>query len=569
MALTSRFNRRTLGLWLAGAAGILLLLLAHGLPPSRLQVFLGVWPTLLFSSLFFLLCLHIAPLPLLVTGRWMERLLAWQRRIPTVVFLTVLSLFTLLLCGWLSGALFHHVPHVNDSLNQYIHAKFVASGHVSLPSHPLKEFFDSGWMINDGRWYSPYSPAHVVMLAAGHLAGLPWLVNPIVGALTVVAVYFLAEELYGRVTARLAAWLTVCCPLIIFMSSEFMNHATALLFTTLFMLYFLRTLRTKHWRDALLAGLSLGMIALTRPFTALALCAPYALLALWHLYKKFRAHFTPFVFMALGLFACALFQMWWNWQTTGDPLVFAYYHMWGTEGLPGLGKNPWGAAGSPHTVAEGISILGLRFVTMNEMLFEWRLPSLTFILLLFIGGGVRRQDGILLATYLSLVCIHALFQGKSDVFGPRYHYESVGALVILTAAAIVRLPEMLRAVFGNRHAENLIYGMCGVILFVLFAASNIPFRYALYSRDYPEASYGYYQSIVQNVRPPALVFAPGDRSFLSLAFTFPPQNDAPVIFAIDRGKENARLIAYYPCRNAYVRKEDGIVLVHMPPASCR
>lgn len=550
-------------------AAVVLLALCQWLPGSRLNVFLSVWPPLLLGALGVLFLFHSAPLPLLVAGRWLERTICWQRRIPTRLFLPFCFCSMAAMCAALSGLLFDHVPHVNDSINQYIHAKFVAGGHVSIPSHPLKEFFGSGWMINDGRWYSPYSPGHVLMLALGHLAGLPWLVNPVLGALTVVAVYFLAEELYGAAVGRLSAALILLCPLIVFMSSTFMNHVTALLCTTLFMLFFLRALRTRHWCDAALSGLSLGILALTRPYTAFAIGLPYALIALWHLYKNFRAHLKPFAVMALVIFSCALFQLWWNVETTGDPFMLAYSKLYGSAAaMPGLGNNPYGA-GAGHSLAAGLTTLGDRFVMMNEMLFEWPLPSLMLVALPFICGAARRQDFLLLATYASLALTYAFFIGRSDVFGPRYHYEASAALVILTAAAIVRLPVMLRLTLKLRRRREAIYGVCICLLLALYVLSNVPFRYALYSRDYPEVSYGYYLSIVQNVREPALVFAPGNRSFLSLAFTLPPKETTPVIFAADLGEKNAQLIAYYPCRYAYIRQDEGLLQIHAPAANCR
>ena len=60
-----------------------------------------------------------------------------------------------------------------------------------MPSPPFREFFDYAHMINDGRWYCQYPPGHSLLLVPGVWLGVPWLVNPILGGLSVYGVFLL------------------------------------------------------------------------------------------------------------------------------------------------------------------------------------------------------------------------------------------------------------------------------------------------------------------------------------------------------------------------------------------
>jgi hypothetical protein len=61
----------------------------------------------------------------------------------------------------------------------------------------------------------------------------------------------------------------------------------------------------------------------------------------------------------------------------------------------------------------------------------------------------------------------------------------------------------------------------------------------------------YYKYIMRNVTSPALVFIPLYK-YKYVSFNNPPEDTDPVIFIVDRGNENQKLMALYPNRNIYV-----------------
>ena len=180
------------------------------------------------------------------TGLWMHCISQW----PPAVFVSLCCLVFLVLAGTLSQLIFGGLPHITDTQTQYMQAKLFAQGKLYEESHPLSKFFDFPFAVNNGKFYSQYFPGHPLLLALGMLAGAPWLVNPILGALTVAATYLLANEIAGRRAGYIAAILVMISPFIVFMSSEYMNHATTLLFLTLFLFGYIRLLKTGMYRYA-------------------------------------------------------------------------------------------------------------------------------------------------------------------------------------------------------------------------------------------------------------------------------------------------------------------------------
>ena len=109
------------------------------------------------------------------------------------------------LTNYISWRVFEHVPHIQDNVDQLFHAKIFASGNLKVSSPLLREFFEQQHMINNGSWYSQYPPGHTFLLMLGVFLGVPWVVNPLMGAGTVVMFYFNGRKMFGETVGRLAA----------------------------------------------------------------------------------------------------------------------------------------------------------------------------------------------------------------------------------------------------------------------------------------------------------------------------------------------------------------------------
>jgi len=257
-------------------------------------------------------------------------------------FLAAIFLAEFLFTNLISYLAFDHLPHIQDSVAQVFHGTIFAGGGLTAPSPPLRDFFYYDNMINNGRWYSQYPPGHSFLMMVGVLVGAPWIINPLLGSAIIVLLYFLGRELYSDAIGRLAAVLGLFSPFILFMSSEFMNHVTALFLFTLFVLFYARTVRLKSAVSAIVAGASLGWIVNIRPLTAVSLALPFTVYACWLLWKQCKFYRKPFLAMSLAAAVFVGILLAFNYLTNGNPFLFGYQVLHGDKHLPGFGHAAWG-----------------------------------------------------------------------------------------------------------------------------------------------------------------------------------------------------------------------------------
>lgn len=107
-------------------------------------------------------------------------------------------------------------------------------------------------------WIFPYWQSIAVHFLGHNFVGFRF-VSAITGVLTVLAVYFLARELFGRKTALLSALLLATFPPHVHFSRVAMTLIADPLFGTLSLMFILRALRNNKPIEWAAAGISLGM----------------------------------------------------------------------------------------------------------------------------------------------------------------------------------------------------------------------------------------------------------------------------------------------------------------------
>ena len=88
-------------------------------------------------------------------------------------FIAIIFIIPFILTNVCSYFIFSHVPHVQDNIDQLFHAKIFLKGHLTVPSHQYREFFDFTHNINNGKWYSEYPPGHTFILMIGLIFHVP------------------------------------------------------------------------------------------------------------------------------------------------------------------------------------------------------------------------------------------------------------------------------------------------------------------------------------------------------------------------------------------------------------
>ena len=506
---------------------------------------------------------------------------AWRfmmRGLNPTFFLLLSSGVVLALTNLISWLVFQHIPHVQDSVGQVFQGRIFASGRITLPVR-FDDFF-SGYpqIINDGsRMYSQYPFGHSLLLALGTLIHAEWLINPLLGSAEIVVLYLLGRELYDERTGRIAALLGLASPFLLFMSAEYMNHASGLLFLSLFLLFFFRTIRPlrdsqarSSLADPLLSGLSLAMALNIRPLSALAVSLPVAGYSIYLLVKSrwrtlpaFAALLVP---VLLGLGAYGLY----NYLTTGSPLLSGYEAYGRLQyGHPGWGLG-FGARGfedmGVFTPLRGLVQTGSNLNSLNlSLFFQSPVPGLFLVLLLFLTFTRNPADWVLLAAFVSLPILYFFYWYQDLCFGPRFLYEGVAPILLLSARGFVEFPRFAGraagadAETGTRDAVAIAVGL----MLVATAAIGFPRSLKFYGNRYWGLDDRLYAKVTDRSIGNAIIFVgniPSDPSdyygagFLHNALNF----EGPVIYVRHQGVADYTIMRQFPGRAYYYADLDTL-----------
>ncbi|HEX9614493.1 MAG TPA: hypothetical protein VGA55_03275, partial [Bacteroidota bacterium] len=239
-----------------------------------------------------------------------------------------------------------------------------------------------------------------------------------------------------------------------------------------------------------------------------------------------------------------------NYATNGNPLLFGYEKLWGPLTGIGFGKGPWGP---PHTPLNGLQQTISNLNGINKYLFEWPVPSLLFIVLLFFSGTSKRWDFLLIATIASPAAFYFFYWFQDWCFGPRFLYEAVGAAVILTARGIERLPVLWREVLGFTVPHLTVRIRTVAFLIVLFAlgfATNIPPHIEYYGNNYWAVSAEILDQVKTRNIDRAVIFV---RSNYGKGFVGnDPFMRNSVIYVRDLQDQNRKVMELYPDHEYYL-----------------
>ena len=467
---------------------------------------------------------------------------------------------------------FDHMPHVTDSVVQVFQGQIFALGRLVAPTPPLKDFFDFNplMILQNDKWYSVYPPGHSLLMMLGAFIHAPWLMNPLLGTLTVVLIYFLGAEIYDERTGRLAALLGALSPLLFIMSSGFMNHGSALFHTTLFLLFFAKTVNSRRWYAPILAGTGLGMLINVRPYTALAVAIPVCIYALGAWGNDFRRHLLRLSVLTLVTLCFIGILFSYNYLTNGSPTLFGYVVQFGKAHNPGFGSGPDGKPA--HTPQRGlmISLKDLNFLNMR--LLGWPIPSLLFVALLFLSGSQNRWDYLLIGLLLFLSLAHFFYwYDVGNSLSPRFLYESCSALIVLTARGILCLPDFARQVLSIQATRSQIkltstFVLLLCLIFMLFCRLPAVVHYY--------ASYDFYP----HIRPDILKAAESQKVNRAVIFIDPyfyrsvfpanaPLLDGDVVYARDldqKPRQMAKWVELYPDREFFRLENSRLVAMETP-----
>jgi len=483
----------------------------------------------------------------------------WDRSLPWLVAAGVVVVAALVSWFVMEG-----VPHIDDSISYLFQAKYLSTGQLYLPAPPDSASFHVAETIVDGpRWFGYGFPGWPAVLALGALVGHPWLVNPLIAGITVLVAHRMISLLYDRSTANLSACLLGVSPWFIFTSSSFMGHAVALAFglVALVAVELERRRLTARW--ALVAGVSIGALFLTRPIEAMLVGSVGLLWMVGLSGSRVRARSLIVYAAAAAGVAATVFV--YNAALTGSA-SYAPHMMWTDRtwgpGVDRLGFGPH--IGIPawtnidplpgHGVADVVLNANKNLFMANVDLFGWACGSLLLAVLALPLLKPRRADWLMILLVTVVVVGHSAywFSGGPDL-GPRYWYQALIPLVVLT----VRGAGAVGLRVGRDHPLRMYRTGVFVAAASLCAVFTVlPWRSATKYYRYRDVGGAIRLLARQHRFEHALVFVHAqDRAIYQSAFNLNPRTlgDSATIYAFDAGPAHRQaVVAHFSDRPVWV-----------------
>lgn len=504
-------------------------------------------------------------------GLW-SRIVDWGTKfwkIPLHYFLLISALWMFCITNLFSYAVFEHIPHVMDSIAQLFQAKIFAQGWLTAPVPPIPEFFQYYYdnVIITDQWYSQYPPGHCFFLMLGILCRIPWVINPLFAAGSVIVLYHCATRYYGEKEGRLSVILFCISPFVLFMSSSFMNHVSTLFFLLLFLYTIQRAWEERSSLYGCIAGCAIGVVLNIRPGEAFAIGAVFAG---WFFIVSVREKLWRPLCWFTGM-ACLLVGvlLLYNYATNGDPLLFGYQVRWGKSHSLGF-NNARVMDHQVFTPLRAIIHTLSNLIALNQNLFEWPFPSLLFTAIFWMPFLFKKNahDYILLCGLFAVPGLYFFYFYQDLCLGPRFYYSCLPFIIMLTARALFQITQGIASL--RRCSELYVRQafMVLLVLSVLFCGCfRMPRLYQFYSDSFWEVDDKLMKKAQDLGITSAVIF---QKSYgfkgndLGAGFLYnSPGLDSSIIFARDLGERNAELIPFFPKRTYYLalRNEKGEVII--------
>ncbi len=480
----------------------------------------------------------------------------------------------------ISISVFDEMPHLEDEYAYVWQAEVAARGEIFRPTPPCPRCFLVPFVIdNDGVRFGKYPLPWPVMLSFGVRYGIRSYINPLLAAISVWLLYRLLAQVRNTRTGVIGAMLISVSPFFLILSSTLLSHTFSLFLALIFMISWMDIQKSDSSIPIsiriLTCGLSMGLLVLSRPLTALGVMLPFAIEAVFILAGKDTTQKGNLLLVSGVITVFIPFYFLWQFILTGDPLRNPYTFVWPYDTIgfgPGIGRQPGGYQPS-------IAIKNARaslYVGMFD-LFGWLKYSWFFLPAGFLVLMKKRRAWVVFATLLTIVAAYGLYWIGSDLLGPRYYFEALPACVLLTAAAfdflLGNLPRDTGLAFWRRLPTWRFVNLSILITFlvitpvIFYLPTRLPRFHNLYSAS-AERLLPFKDANKPGIAP-ALIIVHITQSwtdYSSLTELSNPYFDTPLVFSLSKGKEMDAVAAsmfpgryiwhYYPDELFTLRKSE-------------
>ena len=469
-----------------------------------------------------------------------------------------ISIVAIAVAYLVSVRVYQQMPHIEDEMAYVWQAQVLAQGKIMLPSPADAQNFLVPFVVDyHGQRFGKYPLGWPLMLALGVLLHAQAWVNPILSGLGVWLTYLLGKKVFDERIAFLSAVLMVTSPFFLINSGSLLSHPWSLFLSLAFVLAWLDSFdvtankKLPVWLTVSAAGLSLGVLAMTRPLTAVAVGLPFFIHGIILLIRGDKS--TRFKVLTVGLlaaFVAALVPLW-QFAVTGDPMLNPYTLWWKYDKI-GFGEG-FGRQAGGHSLYWAWVNLKVSFKAGWGDFFGWGNASWLFLPFGVWALGRNARAWLVALVFPSIVLLYMAYWIGSDLYGPRYYYEGFFSLTLVSAAGMFWLAERVAREGRLRKWMQSATLLLGVFLIGYNLIVYLPKRLNEMTNLYGinRAMLAPFETEQAKELTPALVIVHFKKSWTEYGGLLELQNanlTSPFIFVLSRGNDDT-LAQDYPGRN--------------------
>jgi hypothetical protein len=360
-----------------------------------------------------------------------RRIVQWAGDQPLII-----AVITALLLALGTLVIYHNHPLAMDEYAAYFQSRAFAAGqlHGKFPVPLLDWLIPRGfqdYFLNvsrtTGSVAETYWPGFALLLTPFTWAGVPWLCNPVISALTLLVIHRLALELFDdREAAGFALLLTIASPVIFANGISYYSMPAHLLANSVFALLLVRPTPLRAAAAGVVGSLA---FALHNPVPHMLFAAPWLV---WVASRQGGMRLLA-ALIAGYLPLCALLGLGWflfSGHLLRDGLVYAT--------APAADSRRLQSMIEIFSLPDATVVLA-RLIGIAKT-WVWAVPGLV---ILAAAGAVRWRQNVLcrLLTASALLTLFGYFLVPADQghgWGYRYFHSAWMALPLLATAALFR-----------------------------------------------------------------------------------------------------------------------------------
>lgn len=454
---------------------------------------------------------------------------------------------TVIICASFASSIFiskrtlETFPNSSDEYVYLFQASALSKGKLWESAHDLPNFFFFNHIKQkDGIRVGRFPPGWPAVLSTAYFLGFPsYLVNPFLGLIALIVFYHFTKRFFGLRVALWSLIILALSPFYIFNSASYFSHTSCLLFTLGFVYPVYLYKERPRVLYGLIAGFCLGMIAITRYYTALLIFLPF----FFYLFYQHRWRAIPlFFWMGVGSIPCLTFLLWYNYSITGNALLPVTIWGYDDEGLGFVHGHTFFIA-IEHVVRRGL------------MFLYWASPGLLVLYFVFLVRKLfSRQEALThpedYAFALLMIGYFFYHEIGGNQYGPRFFLEAFPFLVVF----------VVRKVFEYKINWSLALVLAGIV----YSLVKLPFIAERENQVIAERS-DLYEVTTDSKITNAIIFISSPTGIIRpMPVGDLTRNDPyfanDILYVHDLGVNNRLLMEYYPDRQfyKYVRGRESV-----------